>query len=357
MEKKLIPFILVFLLASCALAEDNAGKSGFPYWLISPPIPGYSQETGWSAMLVAMVMYLDGDDKKTTYPSVFFPKITYTQKNQLDTAVEVDHYARDNAWFLKALAGYRRYPDRFFGTGRISADEEGESYTLETITGWLEYYLKISGNFHAGARLRLQKDALTEAEQGGLLSSGAVYGYRGLFNPGLGLLFKIDDRDNTMMVMSGDYHVISAEIFAPPQAQSFVIITADLRKYFKTAERQSLGLRLFSENTMGRPPFNMLSIFGGSTRLKGYLYGKYRDNNSFFACAEYKAVLLDWLGATAFAGLGDTMAYWGAPLEIKYSAGAGLRIIVDSSNMTNLRVDAAFGRDSMGFYIDLNDTF
>lgn len=334
-------------------------KAKYPFFLVSPPIPGYADETGWSGMLVAMLIYMDGENDGSTYQSIFFPKIIYTQKNQLDALVEVDHFAKNNEWFGRATLEYKKIPDKFYGIGNGNPASAAENYTLESMLVWLEFYKKITGFFHAGARLRFQKDNMIEREPGKLLLSGQIPGSGGGFSTGFGLLFKMDDRDNTMFVMKGDYHVLSAEFFGPTLGgnNSFEVYTVDFRKYFKITENQSIGMRLFSENITGHPPFNMLSLFGGSLKLRGYTLGRYRDMVQMFGCAEYKAVILDWLALTAFAGLGDTAKSWGPEMVIKYSAGVGARVIVDKGNKSNLRVDLAYGKDGLAVYLDLNDNF
>jgi outer membrane protein assembly factor BamA len=362
----LLPLFCLFFAFAAKAAEAvtptaAAGQeqAKYPYTLIAPPIPGYSNETGWSALLVGMVLYMDGEINGVTFPSMFFPKITYTQKNQLDVALELDHYGRNNDWFLKALAEYKRIPDNFYGIGNNNPASAAESYTLESMIGWLEFYKKITGVFHAGARFRFQKDNMVESEAGGLLSAGGVPGSRGGFSTGFGLLLKMDDRDNTMLAMEGNYDVLSAEFFGPSLggSNSFELYTVDLRKYFRLSQNQSIGAHLFSENLTGHPPFNFLSLFGGSCRLRGYTMGRYRDMMSFYCTAEYKYILLDWLALTGFTGFGDAGPRWGPELVIKYSAGMGARIIIDKGNRTNLRVDFAYGKDGPAFYIDLADSF
>lgn len=371
--KKIILFLaaVVLLPFSVFCAEAAPGvtntaqdakeevKAKYPYWLISPPIPGYSDNTSWSALLVGMILYMDGENDGSTYPSLAFSTLKYTLKNQIDALAEVNHYSKNNEWYLRAMAEYKKIPDNFYGIGNGNPASASEKYTLESMIGWLEFYKKITGFFHAGARFRIQKDNMVETKAGGLLDAGGITGSSGGLSTGLGILVKMDDRDNTMFVMKGDYHVLSAEFFGPTLAgnRSFELYTVDLRKYFQIAQNQTIGVRFYSENLAGHPPFNMLSLFGGSLKLRGFTLGRYRDMVSVFSNVEYKAILLDWLAVTGFAGLGDTAKQWGPEMVIKYSAGIGARLIIDKGNKTNLRLDFAYGKDGLAFVLDLNDNF
>jgi hypothetical protein len=67
-----------------------------------------------------------------------------------------------------------------------------------------------------------------------------------------------------------------------------------------------------------------------------------------------------WLGASAFAAMGDVFSLENPERNgsLKTAAGMGLRIRVDKKENTNLRFDFALTNDkSTGFYISYGEAF
>jgi hypothetical protein len=65
------------------------------------------------------------------------------------------------------------------------------------------------------------------------------------------------------------------------------------------------------------------------------------------------------LGLAGFVGAGDVAHSLGdfRLSELKYSAGAGLRFLVSQRERINLRLDAAFGKGTSGFYFGIFEAF
>ncbi len=75
--------------------------------------------------------------------------------------------------------------------------------------------------------------------------------------------------------------------------------------------------------------------------------------------AEYRLPVWDPLGVAAFAGWGDVSSRPGdfKLSGLKFSAGAGLRLVLNKSERTLLRLDFGWGRGTSGMYFTAGEAF
>ncbi|MFT4780073.1 MAG: outer membrane translocation and assembly module TamA, partial [Flavobacteriales bacterium] len=111
-------------------------------------------------------------------------------------------------------------------------------------------------------------------------------------------------------------------------------------------------------------PFNQLALMGGESLMRGYYYGRYRDNNQLAAQVEYRFLPIpfnftDRIGAAVFAGAGSVFNQVNT-LEISdfvISGGAGLRVLLFPKKDIWTRLDVAFTREGAGFYLFVGESF
>ncbi len=94
--------------------------------------------------------------------------------------------------------------------------------------------------------------------------------------------------------------------------------------------------------------------------MRGYFYGRYRDNFYGMFQAEYRQYFWKRLGFVAFAGAGNVshniLEYDFS--NLKYSYGAGLRFLFNKKEKVNLRMDIGFGNDgNRGIYFGIQEAF
>ena len=94
--------------------------------------------------------------------------------------------------------------------------------------------------------------------------------------------------------------------------------------------------------------------------MRGYFYGRYRDN--FFAMLqmEYRQYFYRKLGFVVFASVGNVSAsildY--NLINVKYTYGGGLRYLFNQKEKINLRMDIGIGTDgSTGIYFGIEEIF
>jgi hypothetical protein len=94
--------------------------------------------------------------------------------------------------------------------------------------------------------------------------------------------------------------------------------------------------------------------------MRGFFYGRYRDNFYAMMLAEYRQYFWKSFGFAVFAGIGDVsnnlLEY--QFVNLKYSLGTGLRYMFNKDQKVNLRKDIGFGNDgNRGIYFGIQEAF
>ena len=105
-------------------------------------------------------------------------------------------------------------------------------------------------------------------------------------------------------------------------------------------------------------PFFVLSTFGGSTDLRGYPGGRYRDRMMYALQSEYRWHVSDKWILTGFAGFGevaDKASDFGE--DFLPAAGVGARFVISQKHRVALSADVGVGNDGAEFYFGVGEAF
>ncbi len=128
--------------------------------------------------------------------------------------------------------------------------------------------------------------------------------------------------------------------------------------YRPVGERNVLALRAFVRSASGDAPFFLLSTFGGSTDLRGYPSGRYRDRVMYALQSEYRWQFNDSWIFTGFAGFGEVAETFGDfGSNLLPAAGIGARFILSRKHRVGLAADIAAGNDGTEFYFGVGEAF
>jgi hypothetical protein len=185
------------------------------------------------------------------------------------------------------------------------------------------------------------------------------------FNSGMGLVFQYDSRDVPVNAWKGAFVEVSGTFYGPYLGgdNTYQVLVIDLRKYWNIKKRkgQTIAVQLKGRFSNGDVPYGEMSQPGTPFDLRGYTWGRYRDESMVFALGEYRLMfrkkggelsphgIVAWLGAGT---LGERVQYFGDWLP---SIGIGYRLEVQPR--MNLRIDIGIGRESQGFYFNFNESF
>lgn len=366
---RLTPIIL--LLAPAALAAqaapgDSGGSAGSRRIL---PLPAvfYSPETklgGGAAVTVVQRRAAAAVDDRPTSLSVV---ALYTQLAQLNTSVGGDWWSRGNRWNVNLGAGFQRFPFTYYGTGSAVPDS-GEEYTPRTVSLSAAAQRLVRPGLYLGAMTTWDDVTMLETAEGGVLRSGLITGSRGGTVSTASALVTWDTRDNLYYAERGSFVRLQALGAARVLGGDFGFrrVSLDARRYLAlerprpARQARTLALQGVVTTTGGDVPFDRLAQFGGSSVVRGYYEGRFRDRAAAAVQAELRQPVWKRVGVAAFYGAGS-VAPGLAELrlrDVRGAGGIGLRVALDAKEKINIRIDQGFGQGgSGGTYFTLGEAF
>jgi hemolysin activation/secretion protein len=131
----------------------------------------------------------------------------------------------------------------------------------------------------------------------------------------------------------------------------------DFRRYIRLKDSQVLALQSWWSFTTGNPPFQHVSLIGGSDLMRGYFEGRYRDNLAMAQQAEYRFQVYRNFGMVVFGSAGQVADRFSGYSfnRLRYGGGIGFRYRLNPQGL-NIRLDLAYG-DQRAFYFGLNEVF
>lgn len=321
------------------------------------PVPalGYSPETSTYLGVVALFTLNLYNDSLTRSSNAKI-EFNYTWRKQLIIESEWNYFFRNESWFTHGNVHYSKYPDLYFGVGSETNEKDVIRFQSIRFRTEIDLLKNFGKKWFAGAGFRYTDYSDISIQM------GDTYYPEMKSIASIGFLIAVlnDKRDNILTPTSGRYlklynsHNFSEKYYSQ--------IALDLRKYHTIGKNKqhTFSGRLFSKHIFGTSPFYDLALIGGDKLVRGYFYGRFRDNQLTTIQTEYRYTIYKWFGLAAFGGV--TAVY--ADIQnfnntnIKPNIGAGFRIRVDKKEKTNLRFDYAIGSGGQtGFYVSFGESF
>ena len=331
----------------------QAQEKGKKVKILPVPAIGHSVETGTYVGAVALFT-LDFYQDSLTRTSNAQAEFNYTWKNQVIAEVEWNHFFRDEQWFSRGRVHYSRFPDLYYGVGSDTPESAELDYTTDRVIFEGFAFKRLNSLFFAGPNLKYINFSRLRIEENGIafpeLTVASTFGL------GYGLLS--DTRDNLLNPRKGSYLFVN--LTQNWSDANYTEMLIDGRYYRSWKDKLTLSLRFISDFNFQRPPFYDYAILGGDQFVRGYYFGRFRDQymNSFQS--EFKFPLVWRFGLAVFGGLSNLYPEFSAfsVEDFKVNYGAGLRFLIDTKDNINLRIDFARGEaDNSAFYIAFGESF
>lgn len=371
--------VLALLLCANALAQtpaDTARVAQKSRWdtlldwkFIAVPTVAYQPETRWAFGLAGAYYFNCKDQPKVS--DIYFDG-AYTLNRQWNANVlSTVYFGDDSRWFLYARAGFKRYPDYFYGIGN-SLDgllAQRIAYTSDNVAVALQPQRYITDRWIVGASLDFRWERPTTAAN--LDSVARLCPVAGLDRPfvmlGLGALVSYDSRDRQFYPLHGVFFKAVANYYEPYLGSTYRMgsVSAEFRQFVPIYKELVFAWQLTTAWTFGREkPFQMLPTVGGLDVVRGIRRGQFRDDAAVALQAELRIPVWRFLKASVFAGVGDVYNLgcwaWSTP---KFGYGAGLRVAVNKAKV-NVRFDVArnnvnttWRREGWNFYLTIKEAF
>ena len=333
------------------------------------PMVSYSTETGTVFGLAKynLIDLVKGDTISSA--SSFSELVSISTEGQFKIVLGSSLYLNKNKIILQGGVQYVEYPEYILGVGNDVKRENAERIKTKRIVfnNKMLFAANKSKTLYAGI-IQEYKNYTTvesiaeELDRQPFLDSTQYPGYNGGVTSGFGVSAQFDTRDHKYNPRTGMFVSSSFMAFGKYVGTNYKynLLELDVRKYFNPWLKHVIALQFYTQQNVGEVPFYSLGQIGGTNRMRGYYLGAIRDKVIADSQIEYRMPIWSIFGVTAFASAGRVgETYSEMTMDgIWYAGGFGLRIMVDSANRANLRIDFGYGmEDAKAIVIGFTEAF
>lgn len=309
-----------------SLAERLSGKFTFA--------PHYSNEMGIGVAL----------SYTCAAPVTFIGN--FTSKGYMLLGASGNAWSKSGKWRFSYDAYYNYAPSYYWGTGyeagNISANKTG--YDLKKLLISLDMVHHFTPKFSLGPSVGYQWIVWDNFASGMPRTNVLDYGFVAAY----------DSRDIPQNPTRGIYGNLRQRNYSNLSGST------SLQFDFFTGLWKGgiLAFDLYSIFTYGNMATTLLPSIGGTLRMRGYYYGRYRDNNIISAQLELRQHIWKMLGAAVWGGGANL---WGHKNDFNIgntlpNYGFGLRCAI--TERLKLRLDYGFGKNGQNAFIfSINEAF
>jgi hypothetical protein len=334
-------------------------RSGDWGWVLLP-VPFYTAKT--SVGLAAALVIFEDDTKPTDRPrrdDQLKIVLQATVRKQVSLNSDGVLYRRDG--FLRATGEtwLIRFPNYFWGVGNDTPSSAKDSYTQELAQARAGLSARFWPDIYVGATMTVGLYRTGDVQPGGAVAEYLMTHPSSGWLVGAGVFARRDTRDDTLGTHRGSLTSLAVTTFRNAFGSDFVYTMWELdqRTFYTLNERSVLALQAWVEYAPGAPPLDELPPLGGSSRMRGYYDGRYRDNLYLTTQAELRVRVWQRLSLVPFGSVGNVYPdIWSiSPYHTKVAAGLGVRYGLASDRDLNARLDVAIAPGSFAFYLTLGE--
>ncbi|MDA9774324.1 BamA/TamA family outer membrane protein [Saprospiraceae bacterium] len=345
---------------------NNKNDISQPQLLVYPTL-AFAPETSWEIGLSALYVYFAKQDT-TNRLSEINAFTFFTLENQYGFWFDHAIYSHQDKWFFLGRLRLQSFPLFYHGIGSSTPKEFTARVEANQIIIKERVLRKLKHDIFLGLEFDYQRLSgtdfvLADSENPDFL---LPLGHEGSNNVGLGLGLVQDNRHNVLNVRKGLFSELAFLHYnsAWGSTYNFTSILSDTRVYRPMGKNNVLAVQVLGQFNFGDVPFNQLALMGGESIMRGYYYGRYRDNHQLAAQVEYRFLPIplsftDRLGFAVFAGTGTVFNEFDnfGINNFVVSGGAGLRFLLFPKKDIWTRLDFAVTEESTGFYLFIGESF
>jgi len=177
------------------------------------------------------------------------------------------------------------------------------------------------------------------------------------FSSGVVVTSVYDSRDYRLNATKGWLFQVDAGLYQNDQFDSFSTYNIELANYIDLGSTPGLiAWQVQGHLTSGDVPWSLLPDLGGSDAMRGYIQGRYRDEQMMMGQVEYRLPVFQRYGMVFWGALGSVAPKVSELTDTLLSAyGTGFRFKVKDN--INLRLDVGVGENETNFYLNVNEVF
>lgn len=319
--------------------------------------PHYSSDTKFGIGAVAAGVYRHDKSDTLIQPSNVSIYLDATTSLFFKIGVKGTHFFPHDKYRLSYDINFESVNSDFWGIGyRNAINDQNESkykYLASQIEA--EFVFRTAPSLYIGPKIAVDYIDGRNFEKPWLLGDEA---WR-TFNLGMGITIQYDTRDNITASSRGIYICLN-QTFNPrflANEYSFALTELSASSFRKLWRGSVLAVNLHSRLTFGDTPWGLLSTLGGSSNMRGYYEGRYRDKSEIDACIELRQHIWHRNGVVVWGGAGSIFPKFSAIRSRHILPNYGIGYRWEFKKFINVRLDLGFGRKQTGFIFSINEAF
>ena len=337
-------------------ANKNKQHKRFDFSVIGGP--HYASDTKFGLGMVAAGLYRTDPNDSILPPSnvSLFGDVSSVGFYML--GVRGNHIAPAGRYRIDYHLYFYSFPSDFWGIGYEMGDNDDNKSDMKRWQAQAEasFLFRVADNFYVGPMAAYDYVIGKQIERPELLQGMDKH----TWNVGVGVSLVYDNRDNLTNPHRGIYLNLK-QMFRPKfMGNDYAFSTTHFR--FDAYQRLSKGTILaedFGANlNFGNPSWGMMAELGGTSSMRGYYEGRYRDKHSLEATVELRQHVWKRNGIVVWAGAGTVFPKFSELRSRQILPNAGVGYRWEFKKNVNVRLDYGFGKSGQsGFLFNINEAF
>jgi len=337
-------------------SSETVDESKLIDWGVLPG-PFVNPEQGFGIGVAAVGLYTPYDWQQGDPYSTLTVTSYASTSGSYGLGVNNRTYLNSDKVRLLGEAWISHTPGYYWGIGSAAAESDRNKTQYETqrlqinpkiaIEVLPDTYLKFGWQWQSYSEVKAVDGDVLPVEMQDATASGTVVG------------FEYDTRDFEPNPMQGQF--IDIEWVANRESvgsdSNYDNVVANIRHYQPWSNSTIIAMEIYSQSIIGEAPWFDYAQLGDDQRMRGYYQGQYRDKHQLSTQIEIRHSLSHRHGVVAWLGTGNVAPSYGELFESDWlpTVGVGYRFAFKAR--INVRVDLGVGKDSTGFYFQINEAF
>lgn len=337
-------------------ANKNKQHKRFDFSVIGGP--HYASDTKFGLGMVAAGLYRTDPNDSILPPSnvSLFGDVSSVGFYML--GVRGNHIAPAGRYRIDYHLYFYSFPSDFWGIGYEMGDNDDNKSDMKRWQAQAEasFLFKVADNFYVGPMAAYDYVIGKQIERPELLQGMDKH----TWNVGVGVSLVYDNRDNLTNPHRGIYLNLK-QMFRPEfMGNDYAFSTTHFRfdAYLRLGKGTILAEDFGANLNFGNPSWGMMAELGGTSSMRGYYEGRYRDKHSLEATVELRQHVWKRNGIVVWAGVGTVFPKFSALRSRQILPNAGVGYRWEFKKNVNVRLDYGFGKSGQsGFLFNINEAF
>jgi hypothetical protein len=284
-----------------------------------------------------------------------------TLRKQYQLSLSGVKFWEDARWQLTEDAALVSYPNAYWGIGNNTPEAAREPFTQSGVFSRVTVARVAFEQLYVGAGLTTAWYDITGNPAGGAVDDYLTTVPKSGPGIGIGPILRRDTRDDALGAHRGSISSFAATFFpsALGSTYHYAFYELDHRSHFPLGSRTVLAMEAYGAWAPGQVPLAEMPALGGSSRLRGYFNGRYRDHLYLMAQLEARIRVYGRFSVAPFGGVGNVFS---SPSAIsfenpKYAGGLSARFNIKKERDLNIHVDVAVSPEGWSPYLNMGEAF